>query len=112
MDETAAMMASSVQHEEKACNKKQEKEAQEQDVVHEKVEVAKNASDQETVIANEVSLDQGNRALPCRSDECTVACANMDAQRLLKLICTNTEFNSEFHAAVRLLQMLQHWLFT
>ena len=101
MDETAANMVSLVQHKgEEACDMKREKEAQQQDV-HEKVEVTKNATDLEAAVANEVSVDQGNRAFPCRSDDCTVACANMDAQRLLKLICTNTELNSEFHAALR-----------
>ncbi|CAD6213536.1 unnamed protein product [Miscanthus lutarioriparius] len=89
MDETAAKMASSVQHKEvETCDKKQEQD------VHEKVEGAKNVTDQ-------VSSDRGNRAVPCRSDDRTVACTNMDAQRLVELICTNTEFNSEFHAAVR-----------
>ncbi|XP_066336365.1 uncharacterized protein [Miscanthus floridulus] len=89
MDETAAKMASSVQHKEvETCDKKQEQD------VHEKVEGAKNVTDQ-------VSSDRGNQAVPCRSDDRTVACTNMDAQRLVELICTNTEFNSELHAAVR-----------
>jgi hypothetical protein len=89
MNETAAKMASSLQHKEvETCDKKQEQDA------HEKVEGAKNVTDQ-------VSSDRGNRAVPCRSDDRTVTCANMNAQRLVKLICTNTEFNSEFHAAAR-----------
>lgn len=90
MDETVTKMASSVQHkegEEEACDRKQ-KEAQKQDL-HEKVEGTKNAK------------DQGNRALPRRSDDCTVACAYMDAKRLVKLVCTNTDLKSELHAAFR-----------
>ncbi|KAL5683149.1 hypothetical protein ACJX0J_009534, partial [Zea mays] len=89
MDETVTKMASSVQHKEgeEACDRKQ-KEAQKQDL-HEKVEGTKNAK------------DQGNRALPRRSDDCTVACAYMDAKRLVKLVCTNTDLKSELHAAFR-----------
>lgn len=97
MDETAVKKASLVQHkEEEACGKKQEQEAQEQDT-HEKVERAKNAKDQEEVIANEVSLDQSNQALiKGRSDDCTIARANMDAHRLVELIYTSSTHTVQF----------------
>ncbi|PUZ38101.1 hypothetical protein GQ55_9G170100 [Panicum hallii var. hallii] len=84
--------------EEEACGVKQEKE--EEQKAREEEEGSKNVTTEETAVAEEVSQDQGNRALPGGFSDRTAACANMDAQRIVKLLFTNTGLNLEFHAAL------------
>ncbi|XP_025791601.1 uncharacterized protein LOC112872757 [Panicum hallii] len=99
MEEAVTKKAPAMQgKEEEACGVKQEKE--EEQKAREEEEGSKNVTTEETAVVEEVSQDQGNRALPGGFSDRTAACANMDAQRIVKLLFTNTGLNLEFHAAL------------
>ncbi|CAL4926093.1 unnamed protein product [Urochloa decumbens] len=76
-----------------ACG--EEKEEQES---HEE-EAAKNVAKKEEAVANEASQEQGNQALPGGFSDHSAACANMDAQSLVKFLFS-TRLNLELHAAL------------
>ncbi|CAN6287597.1 unnamed protein product [Urochloa humidicola] len=95
MEEAVTKKASATQgKEEEACS--EEKEEQES---HDE-EVAKNVVKEEATVANEASQDRGNQALPGGFNDHAAACANMDAQRLVKLLFTTTGLNLELQAAL------------
>jgi hypothetical protein len=97
MEEAVMKKASAMQgNKEEACGMNQEEEEQE---AH-KEEGAKNVTTEATPVAKEVSQDQGNQSLPGGFSDHAAACATMDAQRLVKLLFTNTGLNSEFQAAL------------
>ncbi|RLN42889.1 hypothetical protein C2845_PM01G35980 [Panicum miliaceum] len=83
---------------EEACGVKQEEE--EERKAREEEEGSKNVTTEETTVVKEVSQDQGTRALPGGFGDPTAACANMDAQRIVKLLFTKIGLNLEFHAAL------------
>ncbi|KAG2547623.1 hypothetical protein PVAP13_9KG470100, partial [Panicum virgatum] len=83
---------------EEACGVKQEKE--EEQKAREEEEGSKNVTIEETTVVKEVSQDQGNRALPGDFSDPTGARANMDAQRIVKLLFTKIGLNLEFHTAL------------
>lgn len=97
MEEALNKNASAMPCKEEACGVKQKEE--EDLEAHKGQEGAKNGMLEETTVANEMSLDQA-RSLPVGFNDHTASCANMDAQRLVKLLFTNTGLNSELHAAL------------
>ncbi|CAN6317693.1 unnamed protein product [Urochloa humidicola] len=95
MEEAVTKKASTAQgKEEEACGEeKREQKSHEE-------EVAKNVVKEDAAVPNEPSQDQGSQTLPGGFSDRGAACADMDAQRLVKLLFTTTGLNLKLQAAL------------